>query len=272
MWTPIRVLAVLLPSAAALRFVLAIRGGQFFDWDEHRYGFSTLMFERLRAGDLGGVLDILSRYPEHPGFKIFGLGPAALQQALHPGQPISDMRQATGEWLTAFVFSLSSVCAIGLTYAVGRRAGASEREPVRRLPDVRVDVHAHARASLFPTTWRSPLDCWPHGSRSVLLTAWWTASARACSPARLLDLLRLLAACGRCAGRACPLASFVTCRPRAAACRWCRRIRDRAGPADRGQQPPQPPALAVVAAVRRHNYAWRVRRGLVVAVGVLLAG
>ena len=128
MWIPIRVLAVLLSSAAALRFVLARRGGQYFDWDEHRYGFSTLMLERLRAGDLGGVLDILFRYPEHPGFKIFGLGPAALQQALHPGQPISDMRQASGEWLTAFVFSLSSVCAIALTYAVGRRAGASERE------------------------------------------------------------------------------------------------------------------------------------------------
>ena len=128
MWTPIRVLAVLLSSAAALRFMLTRRGGQYFDWDEHRYGFSTLMLERLRAGDLGGVLDILFRYPEHPGFKIFGLGPAVLQQALHPGQPISDMRQASGEWLTAFVFSLSSACAIGLTYAVGRRAGASERE------------------------------------------------------------------------------------------------------------------------------------------------
>ena len=128
MWTPRRVLAVLLPSAAALRFVLALRGGQYFDWDEHRYGFSTLMLERLRSGDPGGALDILFRYPEHPGFKIFGLVPAALQQALHPGQPISDMRQALSEWLPAFVFSLSSVCAIGLTYAVGRRAGASERE------------------------------------------------------------------------------------------------------------------------------------------------
>ena len=84
MWTPIRVLAVLLPSAAALRFVLAIRGGQFFDWDEHRYGFSTLMFERLRAGDLGGVLDILFR---HRTSGVQDLRPRAgcAQQALHPG-------------------------------------------------------------------------------------------------------------------------------------------------------------------------------------------
>jgi hypothetical protein len=128
MRTPTRLLAVLLPSAAALRFALAIRGGQYFDWDEHRYGFSTLMLARLRAADLGGALDILFRYPEHPGFKIAGVGPAALQQWLHPAQTISDMRQPTGEWLAAFLFSLSSVAAIALTYAVGRRAGASERE------------------------------------------------------------------------------------------------------------------------------------------------
>jgi hypothetical protein len=123
-----RLLAVLLPSAAVLRFALAIRGGQYFDWDEHRYGFSTLMLARLRAADLGGALDILFRYPEHPGFKIAGVGPAALQQWLHPAQTISDMRQPTGEWLAAFLFSLSSVAAIALTYAVGRRAGASDRE------------------------------------------------------------------------------------------------------------------------------------------------
>src|SRR5688572_16296132 len=128
MWTPMRVLAVLLPSAAAIRFVLASRGGQYFDWDEHRYGFATLMLERLRQGDPGGALDILFRYPEHPGFKILGVGAAALQQILNAGQPISDMRQPSGEWLPAFVLSLSSVGAMALTYAVGRRAGAGERE------------------------------------------------------------------------------------------------------------------------------------------------
>jgi hypothetical protein len=128
MWTPMRLLAVLLPSAAVLRFALAIRGGQYFDWDEHRYGFSTLMLGRLRAADLGGTLDILFRYPEHPGFKIAGVVPAALQQWLHPAQTISDMRQPAGEWLAAFLFSLSSVAAIALTYAIGRRAGASGRE------------------------------------------------------------------------------------------------------------------------------------------------
>jgi hypothetical protein len=135
MRTPMRLLAVLLPSAAVLRFVLAIRGGQYFDWDEHRYSFSTLMLGRLHAADLGGTLDILFRYPEHPGFKIAGVVPAALQQWLHAAQAISDMRQPAGEWLAAYLFSLSSVAAIGLTYAC------------------------------FPMTLRSRSGCWPSGWR-----------------------------------------------------------------------------------------------------------
>jgi hypothetical protein len=129
MWTTtMRALAVLLSSAAAIRLALASRGGQYFDWDEHRYGFSTLMLERLRHGDAGGALDILFRYPDHPGFKILGLGPAGLHQAINADRAITDMRQPSGEWLPAFAFSLSSVAAIALTYALGRRAGASERE------------------------------------------------------------------------------------------------------------------------------------------------
>jgi hypothetical protein len=98
MWTTtMRALAVLLSSAAAVRFALASRGGQYFDWDEHRYGFSTLMLERLRPGDVGGALDIFFRYPDHPGFKILGLGPAALHQAINPGRAISDMRLPSGD-------------------------------------------------------------------------------------------------------------------------------------------------------------------------------
>jgi hypothetical protein len=151
MWTPMRLLAVLLPSAAVLRFALAIRGGQYFDWDEHRYGFSTLMLGRLRAADLGGTLDILFRYPEHPGFKIAGVVPAGLQQWLNPAATISDMRQPTGEWLAAFLFALSSVAAIALTYAIGRRAGASGRESVFAafLMFASTSMLVHAR-HLFP--------------------------------------------------------------------------------------------------------------------------
>jgi hypothetical protein len=123
-----RMLGVLLSAATVVRLVLVCRGGQYFDWDEYRYGFSTLMLERLRQGDAGGALDILFRYPEHPLFKAFGVAPAALQHLLGAGGRISDMRYPAGEWLPAFVFSLSSVCSIGLTYAVGGRAGASRQE------------------------------------------------------------------------------------------------------------------------------------------------
>ena len=129
MWTTtMRVLAVLLPSAAAVRFALASRGGQYFDWDEHRYGFSTLMLERLRHGDAGGALDILFRYPEHPGFKNPRPRPRRAAPGDQSGPADSDMRLTSGEWLPAFAFSLSSVASIALTYALGRRAGASERE------------------------------------------------------------------------------------------------------------------------------------------------
>src|SRR4029453_5065674 len=40
----------------------------------------------------------------------------------------SDMRYQTGEWLPAFLLSLSSVCSIGLAYAIARATGASDDE------------------------------------------------------------------------------------------------------------------------------------------------
>lgn len=117
-------------AAAAIRLALVLRGGQYFDWDEHRYGFATLMLDRLRSGDIGGTLDILFRYPEHPGFKIIGLLPALfhLVSGSGSGYPITEMRYPSGEWLPAFLLSLASVCSIGLTYALARRAGASRDE------------------------------------------------------------------------------------------------------------------------------------------------
>ena len=89
------------------------------------------MLERLRHGDAGGALDILFRYPEHPGFKILGVGAAALHQALSPGRPISDMRLPSGEWLPAFAFSLGSVASIALTYALGRPVDYRDMPVVR---------------------------------------------------------------------------------------------------------------------------------------------
>lgn len=125
-----RSLAGLLLGAAGLRLALVLRGGQYFDWDEYRYGFAMLMFGRLREGDVNGMLDILFRYPEHPGFKIIGMIPAAFHAAIagKAGHPMWDMRYPTGEWLPAFILSLASVCSIGLTFAIARRSGAGRDE------------------------------------------------------------------------------------------------------------------------------------------------
>ncbi len=125
-----RRLFALLSAAVALRVALVLRGGQYFDWDEYRYGFATIMFARLREGDVGGMVDVLFRYPEHPGFKLLGLIPASLHAvaARAYGHPIWDMRYPTGEWIAALVFSLASVWSIGMVYAIARRAGAGDEE------------------------------------------------------------------------------------------------------------------------------------------------
>ncbi len=121
----------LLLVATVLRFALVMRGGQYFDWDEVRYGGSaTWMFAYVSTGNLRGALDMLLRSPDHPGFRIVGLVLAFFHvvSAWTTGRPITEMRYNTGEWLPAFLLSLSSVCAIGLTYALAIRAGASRRE------------------------------------------------------------------------------------------------------------------------------------------------
>ena len=121
----------LLLVAVLLRFVLVMRGGQYFDWDEVRYGASaTWMFAYLSTGHFSEALDMLLRAPDHPGFRIVGLVPAFFHvaSAWPTGRPITEMRYPTGEWLPAFILSLASVCAIGLTYAIAARAGASRRE------------------------------------------------------------------------------------------------------------------------------------------------
>src|SRR2546425_439829 len=53
-----RNLFLLLAVATALRFALVMRGGQYFDWDEVRYGGSaTWMFAYVSTGHLGSALD-----------------------------------------------------------------------------------------------------------------------------------------------------------------------------------------------------------------------
>ena len=121
----------LMLAAALLRFMLVRRGGQYFDWDEVRYGGSaTWMFAYVSTGHFREALDMLLRAPDHPAFRIAGLPLAFFHvaSAWPTALPITEMRYPTGEWLPAFLLSLSSVCSIGLTYALALRAGACRRE------------------------------------------------------------------------------------------------------------------------------------------------
>jgi hypothetical protein len=125
-----RPLVALLAVAAILRLVLALRGGQYFDWDENRYVWGVRLFDLLATGNLRQALDLLLSSPDHPGFRIVSLGLALFQvsSAWPTGHPIADPRDFSGEWLPACILSLASVCSIGLTYGIARRTGATMGE------------------------------------------------------------------------------------------------------------------------------------------------
>ena len=121
----------LLLVAVAVRFVLAMSGGQYFDMDELRYGAGTIrIFDLLSTGNVASALDALLDSPDHPGFRIVGLVPAFFHVlgAWSTGHPLADVRHPSGEWLAAFVLSLAAVGSIALTYLAARRAGAPRHE------------------------------------------------------------------------------------------------------------------------------------------------
>jgi hypothetical protein len=124
-----RVLALLI-VATALRFVLALQGGQYFDWDERLYAESGAIFELMGAGYVRGALDALLNAPAHPGFRLINFGPLFFHSVVASagGHPVSDPRLHSGEWLGAFLLSLFSVASIALTYVAARRAGAGPDE------------------------------------------------------------------------------------------------------------------------------------------------
>ena len=161
-----RPLIVLLGVSAALRIVLALRGGQYFDWDESRYVWGVRLFDLLSTGNLRPALDLLLSSPDHPGFRLISL-PLALVQVVSAwptGHAISEPRNFAGEWLPACVLSLASVCSIGLTYRIARRGGASRREGL-----VAVFLLAVSSAMLMHARHFFPYDA----AMATLLLAMW---------------------------------------------------------------------------------------------------
>jgi hypothetical protein len=126
-----RHLLAILAVSALLRVVLALQGGQYFFPDEDRYQSGVAIYQALRAGDTGGLREVLKR-PEHPAFNYLGAALAALHHALAQLTPQRDWTQeeniTASADLAAAVLSLFSVLNIWLVHRLARAGGADENE------------------------------------------------------------------------------------------------------------------------------------------------
>ena len=125
-------LFLLLGLSAGLRFALAFSGGQRFCPDEDRYLRSFVLFAHLERGEWGPAIDYLLDHPDHTGFIVVGVVPAAIQRLLITSRGSAINRgavDATG-CLPAMLLSLASVASIALVYAIARRACSDDEEAV----------------------------------------------------------------------------------------------------------------------------------------------
>ena len=107
------VIAVLLLTAAVLRFLLVAGGGQFFFPDESRYSVSRDAAAQLAAGNVKAGLLLPFGNSEHPGFKFLGLAPALLEQWV-----------GRNDRIPALYFSIFSLLVVVLIWLATRRLGA----------------------------------------------------------------------------------------------------------------------------------------------------
>jgi len=114
---PLRLAAILVVSFA-LRIWLATGGGQGFWPDESRFDSARLAAASLRAGRWRDALVQLFGHADHVLFRLMSLPAAVAENALGVPRPV----------LVSAYFSLFSVGAIFLIWAIARRVGASERE------------------------------------------------------------------------------------------------------------------------------------------------
>jgi len=108
---------VILLISLALRWVLVLRGGQYYFSDEGRYESSRAFVGLLLAGDPSSAFAKLFIAPEHLGFKLIGIIPALLEQLT---------RESLA--LPALFFSLFSVLNLFLIYKISQQAGATQQE------------------------------------------------------------------------------------------------------------------------------------------------
>jgi hypothetical protein len=112
----------ILLTSLILRWLLILRGGQYFNSDETRYEVSLAVVRLLWQGQLAEALRQFTISPEHLGFKVIGIIPALAGQMLGPSLV-----------LPAMFFSLFSILNLYLIYLLSQRNQTSPREPLYAL-------------------------------------------------------------------------------------------------------------------------------------------
>lgn len=113
---------VTLAISLILRWVLVFRGGQYYFSDEGRYETSRSFVNLTASGRLTEALSQLFTAPEHLGFKIIGILPAAVERMTRESYT-----------LPALFFSLFSVFNLYLIYLISRRPGVPKKESIYAL-------------------------------------------------------------------------------------------------------------------------------------------
>ena len=108
------VVSVLLISLI-LRWILILRGGQYFNSDETRYEVARDAARLVWQGQFGEALRQFTLSPEHLGFKLIGIIPALVEPVVGPNLV-----------LPAIFFSLFSVINLYLIYLLSRRQAFSD--------------------------------------------------------------------------------------------------------------------------------------------------
>ena len=121
-FTPNRLVIGILLLSLILRWILILRGGQYFNSDETRYEVSLETARLLWQGQLGEALRQFTISPEHLGFKVVGLIPALTEPIVGPSLV-----------LPAMFFSFFSVLNLYLIYLLSRRFQTSSSESVYAL-------------------------------------------------------------------------------------------------------------------------------------------
>jgi len=121
-YTRIWVVISILLISLALRWILIVRGGQYYIADEHRYEVSQNVATLLLQGQLGAAISQLIISPEHLGFKVIGIIPALMEHIIGPSLV-----------MPAMFFSLFSVLNLYLIFILSQRIGTSSNESLLAL-------------------------------------------------------------------------------------------------------------------------------------------